>query len=64
MKHGGITMTEQQNELMIWLVWIHAAIIAIPVLIFTAKLEWEDLREKHFDVFRGKRLWPQHQPAH
>lgn len=39
--------TVSSDTLMTWLIWIHAAILLVPLMIFTIKLEKDDWRKLH-----------------
>jgi len=56
-------MSNSENELLVWLAWLHGAFVFVPPLILAAKLEWEDWVESHAKGIRG---WGWHlpQPAH
>ena len=38
-------MTPEQNSLVMWMIWFHAAVLLLPVAIFMTEIEWLDLRE-------------------
>ena len=47
-------MFEQSwDALVIWLVWIHAAILLVPALVLMGELEWKDLHEDHPHAIAG-----------
>jgi hypothetical protein len=56
-------MTEQGYEILAWMSYFMAALIFVPALIYTAKLEWEDWSRDHAEGFRFWK-WHSPQPAH
>ena len=34
------------DSLIVWMVWIHLAILAVPLMIFTMKMEWDEVKEQ------------------